>query len=470
MKAKTIFTVGLVAIGISATVLSTNLIVGLNTPVQAQTPARLSDVLVPQQSLAPLVSRVSPAVVNISTRGTVTVERSPFDDFFFGQRGPRQQQRRTGSLGSGVIIDAERGYLLTNNHVVEDADEISVRLVDGRVFDAELVGTDEPTDIAVLKIQASDLTELPIGNSDSISVGDYVLAIGNPFGLEGTVTSGIVSAKGRSGQQAGLGLSYQDFIQTDASINSGNSGGALINLRGELVGINTAIVSRGGGSVGIGFAVPTNMARGVMSQILEFGEVSRGLLGVNGQAMTPRLAERLEVGVDRGALLTFVQPDSGADDAGLKEYDVITGANGRPVQDFDDLRNIVGLVRPGEDVELEVWRDGRKRLVEATIRANPTVETAARSEPVEEKPESMGGATLDDLPDNHFLDDGVLVVDVPIGSEAERSGLRRGDVITEINRTPVRSLDQALDLLNDNEGNNFVKINRNRGWQVLILE
>jgi Do/DeqQ family serine protease len=299
-------------------------------------------------TLVPLVQRVAPAVVNIAVVGTTRIEspllQDPFFRRFFGlppdgseEIVPRQ------AVGSGVIVDARNGYVLTNHHVIEDADEIVVNLADRRQFSAELVGSDPETDIALLKVDATDLTALDIGDSDSLGVGDYVVAIGNPFGLGQTVTSGIVSALGR----AGLGIEgYESFIQTDAAINPGNSGGALVDLDGELVGIATAIASPTGGNVGIGFAVPSNMAKAVMEQLLEYGEVRRGRLGIMTQDLTPALAEALEIGVDRGALVTGVEPDSAAARAGVRAGDVVVALNGSPIESSTELPQPIVSLAP----------------------------------------------------------------------------------------------------------------------------
>jgi serine protease DegQ len=394
-------------------------------------------------SLAPLLKEVTPAVVNISVTSRGRTGPNPlFDDPFFrrffelpegGQLPPQQ------SAGSGVIIDAANGHVLTNHHVVANAEEIVVTLADRRRFTAELIGSDAGTDIALLKIDARNLTEIEIGDSAALEVGDFVVAIGNPFGLGQTVTSGIVSALGRSGLR--VEGTYQDFIQTDASINPGNSGGALINLDGELVGINTAIVSPAGGNVGIGFAVPANMARDVTAQLLEYGEVRRGRLGIQIQDVTPQLAEALDLDVDRGAVITQVEPDSAAEAAGLRAGDVITELNGNPVEGSSDLANKVGLIRVGAEVEIAFFRDGRRQVVEATI--GGTAETAVAG--------GNQGTTIDRLRGAQFrnLDrahpqfgsiEGVLVGSVEPGSPAARNGLRQGDIITAVNRQNVRTV------------------------------
>ena len=403
-------------------------------------------------SLAPMLKEVTPAVVNISVTGRNPMSVNPLlNDPFFrrffdipeGGELPPQQ-----SAGSGVIIDAERGYVLTNHHVVESADEIVVTLADRRTFDAELIGSDEGTDIALLEIDATGLTAIGIGDSDDLEVGDFVVAIGNPFGLGQTVTSGIVSALGRSGLQ--VEGAYQDFIQTDASINPGNSGGALVDLDGTLVGINTAIVTPAGGNVGIGFAVPSNMARDVTAQLLEYGEVRRGRLGIQIQDVTPDLAEALDLDVDHGAVITQVEPNSAAEAAGLRAGDVITEFNGADVEDSRDLANKVGLVRVGSEVEIAFLRDGQRREVTATIGSTPggaSASTSGRGTTVER----LDGAEFRNLDSTHPQYgrlEGVLVASIEPGGPAARNGLQQGDIITAVNRENVSSVDEltaALD-------------------------
>lgn len=401
-------------------------------------------------SLAPLLKRVTPAVVNISVVGQSRAVQSPlFDDPFFrrffdlpeGSQLPPQQ-----SAGSGVIIDAVNGYVLTNHHVVENADEITVTLADRRRFDAELIGSDAGTDIALLRIDAPNLTDIEVGDSEALEVGDFVVAIGNPFGLGQTVTSGIVSALGRSGLR--VEGSYQDFIQTDASINPGNSGGALINLDGELVGINTAIVSPAGGNVGIGFAVPANMAKDVTAQLLEYGEVRRGRLGIQIQDVTPELAEALDLGVDRGAVITQVEPGSSAEAAGLRAGDVIIEFNGGSVDGSSDLANKVGLVPVGSEVEVVYLRDGRRQAVAATIGSAAGGALTSAEEPT--TVDQLDGAQFRNLDPTHpqYGDvQGVLVSAVEQGSPAARNGLRQGDIITAVNRREVRTVTELSEAI-----------------------
>lgn len=323
-------------------------------------------------TVAPLVQRVTPAVVNISIRTISPAAENPLlnDPFFrrFFDLPRNLPRRETRAAGSGVIVDARNGYVLTNNHVVEEADRIDVTTKDNRTFRAKLVGRDPATDIAVLKIDPTSLYDVPLGNSDKVLVGDFVLAIGNPFGLGQTVTSGMVSAIGRSG----LGIEgYEDFIQTDASINPGNSGGALVNFKGELIGINTAILAPGGGNIGIGFAVPINMARAVMQQLVEHGSIHRGRIGVAIQDLTPELARKLGTDRAQGAAVVQVEPGSPAARAGLKAGDVVLAVNGDEVRSATELRNRIGLTRVGSRMELAVDRAGRQQNLEVKVEAAP---------------------------------------------------------------------------------------------------
>lgn len=390
-------------------------------------------------TLSPMVESVTPGVVNIAVRTQASTQQNPLldDPFFrrfFGVPG-QPRQRQAASAGSGVIVDAQQGYVLTNHHVVDSAAQIRVTLKDQRSVEAKLVGSDPGTDIALLQISADDLSAVPFGDSDDLKVGDLVVAVGNPFGLGQTVTTGIVSALGRSG----LGIEgYEDFIQTDASINPGNSGGALVDSNGRLIGINTAIIGPSGGNVGIGFAVPSNMARAVMDQLIRYGEVRRGRIGISVQSLTPELAEALSIEEGRGAVVTKVDYDSPAATAGLKAGDVIVAANGRGVRNFADLRNQIGLVRAGEKVDLTIVRDGRNKQL--TVQVG---EAAAEVTPGSVAVPKLAGASFGDIEPGspmHGNVEGVLVTGIERGSPAARLGLRPGDVITHVNREPVASL------------------------------
>ncbi len=416
-------------------------------------------------TLAPMLEKATPAVVNIATRGRVRIRENPLlnDPFFrhFFDLPQRPRERVTQSLGSGVVVDAAKGYILTNNHVIEKADEIEVTLRDGRKLKAELVGSDPATDIAVIRVKQDRLTALPLADSDRLRVGDFVVAIGNPFGLGQTVTSGIVSALGRTG----LGIEgYEDFIQTDASINPGNSGGALVNLRGELVGINTAIFSQSGGNIGIGFAIPINMAREVMQQLIEHGRVERGVLGVQVQDLTPELAQAFAIPERRGVVISAVVPGSAADKAGLRTGDIIVAVNGRAVEDSADVRNRIGLIRVGSRVELKILRDGRERIIRATIGEEQHAEMRG-----EDLHPYLEGAVLGDIGENSPLYErvkGVVVVDVAPGSRAWRAGLRKGDVIMSANRRPVANLKQLRKAVGRKDS---LLLNIQRGNSALFL-
>ena len=412
----------------------------LSSPLSAALPAIDSD---GQQlpSLAPMLEKVTPAVVNISTRGSMRAQQNPlmqdpFFRYFFDV--PNQPQRReTQSLGSGVVVDAQQGYIVTNNHVIQHAEEITVTLRDGRSLNAKLVGTDPDADIAVIKVPSDKLLALPLADSEQLRVGDFVVAIGNPFGLGQTVTSGIVSALGRSG----LGIeSYEDFIQTDASINPGNSGGALVNLRGQLIGINTAIIAPGGGNVGIGFAIPINMVRDIMDQLVKNGEVRRGRLGVLIQDMTPDLASAFGIDNNAGAVIAKVVAGSTADKAGVKVGDVVMAVNGREVRGSGDLRNRIGMLRIGEKVTLKLLRDGKPREITATVAEAP--QTKLPGKQVYSKLEGAVLGNVDELPSNgRGHQAGVVVLEVAHNSAAARAGVRKGDIIVNANRVPVTNLD-----------------------------
>ena len=329
-------------------------------------------------SLAPMLARVTPGVVNIAVRGKARTENPLLQDPFFRRffnlpQRQQQEERETQATGSGVIVDAAQGYVLTNGHVVDNATRIEVTTKDNRRFTGKLVGRDTETDIALLQIPSQNLVAVPVGDSDRLQVGDFVLAVGNPFGLGQTVTSGIVSALGRSG----LGIEgYEDFIQTDASINPGNSGGPLVNLLGQVVGINTAILAPGGGNIGIGFAVPINMARRVMDQIVRYGEVKRGRIGVAIQDLTPELAQAMNTNQANGAVIARVESGSPAEQAGLRTGDLVVAVNGTPVRSGTQLRNTIGLARIGDQVTLTVDRRGSEYTI--PVRIDPAAAAAAR--------------------------------------------------------------------------------------------
>ena len=362
-----------------------------------------------------------------------------------------------GGGGSGVIVDADNGYILTNHHVVGEADEIEVSLIDGRTFEAELVGSDAATDIAVIKVEAEDLAEMPIGDSNDVRVGDFVIAIGSPYGLTHTVTSGIVSALGRTGISRD---GYEDFIQTDASINPGNSGGALVNMNGELIGINSVIISRSGGNVGIGFAVPTEIASSIMGQILDFGEIRRGLLGVNIQTIDPEAAETLGADIEGGAIVTRVFPNSAAEDAGLQVGDIIVSVNDKTVTTGSELRNTIGLLRSGDTVSIRYLRDNKSRSTSAKLgRAEDQLLSGADIHP------GLAGASF--APASTSSDSGVEVTNVEEGSPAAQRGLRAGDVITAVNRALVRDL---RDLQTVAGNNRILFLLVQRGDRSLMLQ
>jgi Do/DeqQ family serine protease len=380
----------------------------------------------PVVSLAPLVDKAAPAVVNIR----VVQER----------RGPFGRAFESGGAGSGVIVDADNGYILTNHHVVGEADEIQVGLIDGRTLDAEIVGSDAATDIALIKVEGDDLTEMPIGDSNAVRVGDFVIAIGNPYGLTHTVTSGIVSALGRTGINR---EGYEDFIQTDASINPGNSGGALVNMSGELIGINSMIFSRSGGNVGIGFAVPTEIASSIMGQIIDFGEIRRGLLGVNIQDIDSEAARTLNIETEGGALVSRVFPDSAAEKAGLEVGDVIIGINDKAINSATELRNTVGLLRSGDNVSIRYIRDNKKQTTSAVLgSAAEQMLSGADIHP------GLAGASFS--PASTSSESGVEVTAVEEGSPAAQRGLRPGDVITAVNRVLVRDLNDLREIARNN--------------------
>lgn len=467
-----------------ASLLSAALLVA-TPPAFAAMPGAVPDGT-PVPSLAPILKNVMPAVVNISVKGKVKVElpamlRDPMFRKFFGDQfpemdgnGPREKEVQ--GAGSGVIVDAAKGYVLTNNHVIKDADEIFVVLKDKRQLKADVVGRDEEGDIAVLKIKADNLVALPIGHSDQLQVGDYVVAIGNPFGLGHTVTSGIVSALGRSG----LGIeSYENFIQTDASINPGNSGGALINLRGELVGINTAIVSGsgGGGNVGIGFAIPIDMAANTMTQLVTNGKIERGQLGIQIQDVTPELADALGINTNQGAVVAHVQTGSPAEGAGIKDGDVVTALNNVPVEGAADLKNKVGLLHIGDTVTVDLLRKGDKKTLTVKIGKRPNdgrvAGAGADGKGITGDHELLKGASFSAIPDEVLQDNpkatGVFVVDVDGDSAAARAGLQPGDIIVSCNQIDVKTTAELFKAAAQNKRAVLLNVRRDDGALFLVV-
>ncbi|MES0872520.1 DegQ family serine endoprotease [Sinimarinibacterium thermocellulolyticum] len=460
----------LAPLAVSASIIASALML-TSTPEPARADIPLSTPATQQglPTLAPMLKQVMPGVVNISVTGEVEVQ-NPFGPFmddpmfrrFFGVPDmPREREFQ--SVGSGVVVDARNGYILTNNHVVERAKEIKVYLNDDREFDAELVGGDPETDVAVLKVKADKLTAVRLGDSDALEVGDFVVAIGSPFNLRQTVTSGIVSALGRTGVSNG----YGDFIQTDASINPGNSGGALVNLRGELVGIPSMIFSRSGGNIGIGFAIPVNLAKSIMDQLIEHGEVERGRIGIMGQPLTPELAKAFGLENTRGAVVTRVLPDSPAQKAGLKPEDIIIEANGKPITDFLQLRNIVGLLRVGDKVTLKVLRNGKEKKLTVTVGKDD--EAASTGEELHPRLAGATFAPVDDAARDVAADRGIVVQSVQPGSPAARAGLRQGDVILSVNRQPVTTM-EAFRAQARNKGQLLLHIRRGQGAMFLLLQ
>jgi len=417
-------------------------------------------------SLAPMLKEVNPAVVNIATYSTQQHNYNPLlNDPFFRrffnvpeQRRYEQPKKRQQSAGSGVIVDAKGGLIITNYHVIKEADEVQVSLNDGRSFQAKVKGSDPDLDIAILEIEANNLSEVPIANSDKVEVGDFVVAIGNPFGLGQTVTTGIVSAIGRSG----LGIEgYENFIQTDASINPGNSGGALVNLRGELVGINTAIIAPAGGNVGIGFAIPTNMASASMDQIVEHGEVRRGLIGIGIQEITPELREafKLENG-QMGVLVTNVVDGSPAEEAGIKAGDIVLSVDGKKTQSSGNLRSAIGVKSIGDKVKVTVLRDGKKKRLNVKVGEPGNAISSGSFHNL------LEGVRFEESSDGL----GVVVATLAPNSTAAYSGLRPGDIIVGANRKRVGDLKTFKQALSRSKRSVLLHINRNGGSLYLVIQ
>ena len=417
-------------------------------------------------TLAPVVEKTRPAVVNIATTGHIDVQKHPLlnDPFFkrfFEGYGDIPHRKETKSLGSGVVIDADKGYIVTNHHVVEGAQEIAITMHNGHHFKAKLIGTDPEADVAVLQADIEGLQAIPFGDSDKLRVGDFAVAIGNPFGLGQTVTSGIVSALGRTG----LGIEgYENFIQTDASINPGNSGGALVNLRGELIGINTAILAAGGsGNVGIGFAIPINMVRQIAEQLIEFGEVRRGMLGVIMQNLTPELSQAFGLDLHQGVVISQVIEDTAAEDAGLKVGDVVTSINGAPVKSASAMRNMVGLLRVGDEMSMTIIREGKKKSITAVIRdakdlsvSGTRINQGLAGATIEEK--EKGGKTY------------LTVTEVQEGSAAWQAHLRESDIILSVNRRLVQSLEDLQKLVGDKDTQILLNIQRGRTALFVLIQ
>ena len=413
----------------------------------AETPTEISAGQV-MPSLAPMLEKVLPSVVSISVEGKQKSNAAQMDDdipeefkFFFGpdmfdrDRAPRNFK----GLGSGAIINAEKGYVLTNNHVIKDADKITVQLHDGREFKAKVIGADEMSDVALIQVEKpKNLTALKLADSDKLLVGDFTVAIGNPFGLGQTVTSGIVSALGRSmGSDSGT---YENYIQTDAAVNRGNSGGPLINLNGELIGINTAILSPSGGNAGIAFAIPSNMANNLVQQILEFGEVRRGMLGIKGGELNADLAQAFDIEAKKGAFISEVMPGSAADKAGLKAGDVITAINGQAISSFAEMRAKIATSGAGKEIDLTYLRDGKSNNAKVTLQSDDQTQTRANG-----LLPALDGAELNNYDEKGMK--GVAITKIKPNSLAEQRGLKSGDVIIGINRQKVENLGQLRKIL-----------------------
>lgn len=444
-------------------------------------------------SFAPVVEKLQPAVVTIRSERTQRIASTGMDDprlrdFFrqfegsqfwgqlpvpFGQVPRQLPEQRERGLGSGVIVKSD-GYILTNHHVVANADRVTVELNDGRALDAKVIGTDKPSDLAVLKIDASGLQTLSLGNSDNVRVGDIVLAVGNPLGIGQTVTMGIVSAKGRATDGPGDG-GYQDFIQTDAPINQGNSGGALVSTRGELIGINAQILSTSGGNIGIGFAIPSNMARNVMSQLIEHGQVRRGMLGVTIQPVTSEIARSLKLPQVGGALVNGVTPGGAAEKAGIERGDVIVAINDETVKDGNTLRNQVAQLQPGTTARLRITRDGKERSIDVTLAELRTQDAESEPRAVGSDGSSYGMSVQPLTPDlarRMGLDprDGVVVTAVQPSGRAADAGFRAGDVISEVDGTPVRTADALRSALASGDRPALLLVTRGGNSVYLTLE
>ena len=433
-------------------------------PAMARLPATLNGEALP--TLAPVVEMTRPGVVNIATRGHVNVKNHPllndpfFQQFFRGLKNTPQRQE-TKSLGSGVVIDAEKGFIVTNHHVIEGADKITITMHDGKQYEATLLGSDPEADVALLQIEAENLTAITMADSGELRVGDFALAIGNPFGLGQTVTSGIISALGRSG----LGIEgYEDFIQTDASINPGNSGGALVNLNGKLIGINTAIIAAGGsGNVGIGFAIPINMVRQIVDQLIEYGEVRRGMLGVIMQNLTPELSEAFGLDQHQGVVISQVIKGTAAEEAGLKAGDVVVSINRQTIKSASSMRNVVGMLRVGEKMSITVIRDNKEKTLHPVIK--DAVEETVEGKKVHAK---LAGATIEETDDNG--ETYLVVAEVEQDSPAWDSSLREGDIILSVNRRAVSTLEDFKKIIDGKSQKILLNIQRDRTALFILIQ
>ncbi len=413
-----------------------------------------------QPSLAPMLETVLPSVVSIKVEGITQMQNNMPEEFrrFFGY--PDSQSRTFSGLGSGVIIDAKKGYIVTNNHVIDNADKIIVALNDGHEYPAKLIGKDPQSDIALLQVDdVKRLTEIKLADSDLTRVGDYVVAIGNPFGIGQTVTSGIISALARSGLNMN---GFENFIQTDASINQGNSGGALVNLNGELVGINTAIIAPSGGNVGIGFAIPSNMVKSLTSQLIEYGEVKRGVLGIKGNELTSDIAKAFDLDVQKGAFVSEVMNDSAAKDAGIKSGDIIISMDGKPVNSFAELRAKIATTGAGRTVKLGIIRDGKEISVEVKLKNGDETTTEAKAiHP------ALNGATL--INGEVKGQKGVLIKSIAKNSPASRLSLQEGDLITGVNKARINSVSELRKIIDSNPSAIALNIIRGDSRLYLIL-
>lgn len=411
-------------------------------------------------SLAPMLENVLPSVVSIQVEGTAKMQSNIPEEFrrFFGY--PDSQSRPFSGQGSGVIIDANKGYVVTNNHVIDNAEKITVVLNDGREYSAKLIGRDPQTDIALLQLDdAKKLVALTLADSDKLRVGDYAVAIGNPFGLGQTVTSGIISALARTGLNMN---GFENFIQTDASINRGNSGGALVNLKGELIGINTAIIAPGGGNIGIGFAIPSNMVKSLIDQLVEFGEVKRGVLGIKGNELTSDIAKAFDLDVQKGAFVSEVLEDSAAQDAGIQAGDVIVSMNGKPINSFAELRAKIATTGAGREIELGLIRDGKSVSVKVKLKNSEESTTEAKS-----LHPSLEGATLVNGEVNGT--EGVLIAEITKNSPAARLNLQKDDLITGVNRTKVANIADLRKIIDEKPSAIALNIIRGNTQVYLIL-